>query len=336
MPDSEEPPRQPQRKKRPSPVSSAQALRERANELARAASVEARPDLSELTPKAAQTLIHDLRVHQIELELQNEEMRRTQDALELARTRYFDLFDLAPVSYFTVSEAGVILEVNLTAARLLDVPRIALVKQPLSLFILREDQDVYYRACRQLAKTGKPQSFELRMAKGDGRPFWAWVEATTAHDDDGSPVWRMVMTDITFRKETEQALRAADRLREGWTFYRQIAESLPQLVWTSTADGAWDYVGPQWVAYTGFPAEEQLGLGWLRQVHPDDRALTVANWNKVVAAGTKFDAEFRIRRYDGVYGRFKSSAVPLRTASGEINKWFGANSPMEDLGHLTP
>ncbi len=310
------------------PTSTLQALSRRADEIAASAAVDAEP-VQALAPADAERLIHDLRIHQIELELQNEELRNTQDALERARARYFDLYDLAPVSYFTVSEEGVILESNLTGARMLDVPRGALVNRHLSLFILPEDQDVFYRACRNLAMTVMPQAFEVRLTKSHGAPFWVWVEAATATDDDGESVWRMVMTDISYRKATEQALRVADGLRDGWTRYQQLSELLPNLVWTSDATGEWDYLGPQWMHFTGFPAEEQLGLGWTRQLHPDDRAGAIAAWNAAIAAGTMFDAEFRIRRHDGVFRRFKARAVPARNGVGVITKWVGTNTDVD-------
>src|SRR6185312_6250123 len=201
-------------------ASSAHALRMRADEIARDMRPDIEPQPGPLSPSAAQTVIHDLRVHQIELELQNDELRRAQDSLEGARARYFDLYDLAPVSYFTVSKNGLILEANLAGARLFDVDRTALISRPLSLFILPEDQDILYHATRQLDLLGHAQAFELRVASKEGRQFWVWVEAAVAHDDDGVAVWRIVMTDITYRKAMEQALRAADTLRESWMYYR--------------------------------------------------------------------------------------------------------------------
>ncbi len=327
MPDADERPRI-----GPTPRSTAEALRRRAAEIAAARDAEIPPAPEPLSAEEAREIIHELQVYQIELELQNDELRRAQESLEAARARYFDLYDLAPVGYFTLRPDGVILEVNVTGARLLDVARAALIERPLSVFILPEDQDRYYLACRKLVTTGGDHAFELRMARRDGRPFWVSIEATVAHDDEGAPVLRMMMTDITPRKVAEQAQRAADALRESWVYYRQIAESLPQLVWASGPDGSWDYLGPQWLTYTGFPAAEQLGLGWLRQVHPDDRPAASVGWDRAVATGAVFNAEIRLRRHDGIFHRFKWRAVPLRAESGVITRWFGVNTDLEDAG----
>ncbi len=97
-----------------------------------------------LSPAATRLTFHELRVHQIELEMQNVELRRTQAELDAARARYFDLYDLAPMGYVTVSEAGLILEANLAADALLGVVRGARAGKPVfSGFILKEDQGNY-------------------------------------------------------------------------------------------------------------------------------------------------------------------------------------------------
>jgi two-component system cell cycle sensor histidine kinase/response regulator CckA len=183
-------------------------LRQRAENQARAMGAE---DLDALSPEEARRLLHELRVHQVELETQNEELRRAQEALEASRARYFDLYDLAPVGYLTVGEEGLILEANLTAATLLGVARGALLKQPLSRFILPEDQDIYYRHRKQLFETGEPQVCELRMVRVDGSPFWARMEAAVAQDAGrGAPVCRVTMSDITKRRRAEEALRESE------------------------------------------------------------------------------------------------------------------------------
>jgi PAS domain S-box-containing protein len=181
-----------------------QALRQRAEALAGERAGEMPENLEALSPEVARRALHELRVHQIELEMQNEELRRTQEALEVSRARYFDLYDLAPVGYFTIGEQGLILEANLTAAKLLGVARGALVKQPLSRFVLREDQDIYYLHRKALLETGAPQAWELRVLKKDAAPFWVRVEATMARDADGASVCRAVVSDIAERKFEEE------------------------------------------------------------------------------------------------------------------------------------
>jgi PAS domain-containing protein len=105
---------------------------------------------SELTSEATRTLLHELQVHQIELELQNEELRQSQLALDVVKARYFDLYELAPVGYVTVSKAGLILECNLCAASLLGVPRAGLIKKPFIHRIAQEDRDAWYLLRKRL------------------------------------------------------------------------------------------------------------------------------------------------------------------------------------------
>jgi len=197
-------------KKRPHPNSFAD-LRRRAEEKVRADEAQTRETPA---PEEARHLLHELQVHQIELEMQNEELRRAQGELEAARARYFDLFDLAPVGYFTLSEQGLILELNLTAAGLLGAGRSDLVKKPLTRFILSEDQDIYYRHRKQLFETGTPQAYDLRMLRADAVRFWARLETTEAQDADGAHVCRAVMSDITARKQAEEELAELDRRKD--------------------------------------------------------------------------------------------------------------------------
>lgn len=186
--------------------SSAAELRKRAEMKARREAAQP-GDLLALSPEETPRILHDLRVHQIELEMQNEELRSAQIELDASRARYFDLYELAPVGYCTVSEKGLILEANLTAATLLSVSRDALVKQAIFRFILPEDQDIFYRHRKQLLETGEPQKFELRMLGAKGAPFWVQLDATAAQDESGAPVSRVVLVDVSERKRAEEDRR---------------------------------------------------------------------------------------------------------------------------------
>ncbi len=133
-------------------------------------------------------------------------MGRKQTELNATRARYFDIYDMAPVGYLTVSEKGLILEANFTSATLLGRGKGALAKRLLSQFILLEDQDILYLLRKQLFETGNLQACDLRIGKQDGTAFWAHLIATTAQDADGSPVCRLVMSDITERKQAEERI----------------------------------------------------------------------------------------------------------------------------------
>jgi PAS domain S-box-containing protein len=111
---------------------------------------------------------------------------------------------------------------------------------------------------------------------------------------------------------------------------RQLLEALPQLIWTCRPDGLCDYLSPQWAQYTGIPAAELLGYGWLEQVHPEDRQPTLDRWQEVAGRGETFEVEFRIRRRDGVYRWFALRAIPLRDEAGRIVCWLGTSTDIDD------
>ena len=157
-----------------------------------------------VAPDEARAMLLDFRVRQLELELQNEELRRTQAELQASRARLADLYDHAPVGYITESESGMIVEANCTAARLLGVPRDALDGLALNRHILPEDQDIYYLHRKRLLATAGPQICELRMLRPDHPPFWARLEATVARDTGGEVLCRVVISDVTAEKQAEE------------------------------------------------------------------------------------------------------------------------------------
>ncbi|NPU86578.1 MAG: PAS domain-containing protein, partial [Syntrophaceae bacterium] len=183
-------------------------LRHRAEErLKEAKRGKVRKEAPYTSEDEAPRLLQELQVHQIELEMQNEELLRAQAELDVSRARYFDLYDLAPVGYCTLSEKGLVLEANLTAATMLGVTRSALVKQPLTHVILPEDRDIYSRHLKLLFEKVTPQVFEIRMLKKEAAPFWVGVEAVLAQDVEGESVCRFVMSDITEQKLLGEALQ---------------------------------------------------------------------------------------------------------------------------------
>lgn len=145
----------------------------------------------------------------IELELQNEELRRK----DASQARYYDLYDNAPVGYLTLIDQDLILEANNTAGTLLGMARRELFKRPITQFIYKEDQDIYYLFRKQLFKPDEPRMCELRMIKHDGTPFWVNMTTTAvAKTDDvfvvesfkGWPAFRVVINNISALKLAEE------------------------------------------------------------------------------------------------------------------------------------
>ena len=181
-----------------------------------------REELQNLSPEEITRLVHDLRTHQIELEIQNEDLRQAQQDLAAARDRYLDLYELAPVGYLTVSDKGLIAEANLTVADLLGVERGGLLKAPLSQFVAPEDQDAYYFHRRTHDDPGQKHSFEARMLRAGADPFWASIRCIPVKNPDGAgaPWHRAAIADISERKRAEEELREANR---------QLAQTLSEL-----------------------------------------------------------------------------------------------------------
>jgi len=216
-------------------------------------------------PGDTERLLHELHVHQIELKAQNEELHRVQRELETARARYFEHYELAPMGFLTLSEQGLILQTNIRAATLLGIPGDSLVKQTLSRFIAREDQDVFHLCRSRLTETGEPQVCELQMLKHDGSRFWAGIEASVAQDAAGATEHRVALSDISARKATEAAL-----LRSEAEYRGMFASLVVGCAQTDPTTCRMLHVNPRLCEITGYTEDELLARSLDDMTHPDD------------------------------------------------------------------
>lgn len=243
-------------------------------------------------------VLHELEVHQVELEMQNEQLRHTQQELETSRTRYFDLYNLAPVGYCTIDKQGLILEANLTVATQLGVARGVLIQQPLTGFISARDKDVYARNCRQLFETGAPQVCEVRLQHLDAVPFWARLEGNISHEADGSPLCRLVIIDITVAKQMEEALRQSEEK------YRTVADFTHDWEFWLGPEGDFLYCSPSCKRITGYSAaafENDPSLLRTR-IHPDDLAAYDLHRQQDQNRISPLEFELRINHAEGSMG----------------------------------
>ncbi len=175
----------------------------------RAERLLSKEDLTKIHSTDVKTLIEELRVHQIELELQNEELRRIQELLETSRSKYADLYDFAPVGYFSFNRMGRILEVNLTAAHMLRVERSLLIGKPFVAFVLPEDENLFFLHRRKILESELKQRCKLRLKRKKGS-FYVSLESIGLRDHTGVVIEiRSAMIDMTEHKQLEEELREA-------------------------------------------------------------------------------------------------------------------------------
>jgi len=149
-------------------------------------------------------VIHDLQVHQIELEMQNEELTKTQIELNKVKIRYFDLYNNAPVGYIVISENDNILEVNDTAANMLGYTRSEFINTKFSKYICTQFKDLYYLYHKSLLKNTKAVECTLKMTRYDNTTFWGHLKSNMG-DDETEIQFRLILTDISedVRKQQE-------------------------------------------------------------------------------------------------------------------------------------
>ena len=264
-----------------------------------------------LSPEAVQQDLHELRVHQVELEMQNEELRHAQAKTEDAKERYFDLYDLAPVGYLTLSVQGAILQANLTSTHLLAVVRAELIKQPITRFIYREDQDIFYQLRKRLITTGEPQTCELRMVKSGGAVLWAHLDATKAQDENGVPALRIVLSDFGARK------RAEDALQESYQALRSILDATLDGFWRVDVRGNILDVNPTYCMQSAYSREELLKMHVLDLAVEECAAATVKQTLNLIETGHgQFESTHR--RKDGSLWQVEVSGTYRDTAGGQV------------------
>ena len=266
-------------------------------------------------PEDVQQILQALHTHQIELEMQNDELRRAYLELDSARARYVDLYDLAPVSYCTLNDKGqLILQANITAATLLGLPRNKLIQQPISRFILKQDQDTYYRHCDQLIKTGKSKTFELRMRKQTGTLFWAHITATVARDEtDNTLEIRIMLNDITERKQAENKLRISDH----------ALKAISQGVLITDANRHTLSVNNAFTSITGYSQSEIIGFTsrLLQGVLTDSQTVTALN--RAMHNAIEFSGEILNYRKDGSTFWNDLSISPVFDINGQLTNFIG-------------
>ena len=182
---------------------------------------------------------------------------------------------------------------------------------------------------QSLESLGDRYEGEYRVRHADGRWIDVWERGCLRRDESGQIVGILgFTTDITNRKQAEITLRQSEER------YRYLAESIPQLVWTANAQGVLLDLNQRWLDFTGLTFPQAQTEGWQAIVHPDDLPILSENWAAAQKDGTRYQAEGRIRRADGVYRWHLHQAIAVKDEQNQIVKWFGTATDIEDQKQL--
>ncbi|MBV5315945.1 MAG: PAS domain-containing sensor histidine kinase [Prolixibacteraceae bacterium] len=269
-------------------------------------------------------IIHDLKVYQIELELQNEELRNTQKQLEESRNRFAQLYNQAPAGYVTLNQNSIILQANQTFADLVNKDLNQILNTSLSDFLEEEDRSIFLSRFNAFFKRPADKSMELKLTRKGGTPFFVRITGNLKTDDlfevhhePKQPKLFLIINDITKQKIAE------DLLKESEYSYRTLADSGQALIWSAGTDKLCNYFNNVWLNFTGRPLEMELGDGWMEGIHPADYEYCTKTYLSSFDKRETFTLEYRLRNSKGEYRWILDKATPNYNVKGEFIGYIG-------------
>lgn len=239
---------------------------------------------------AKDKLLHELQVHQLELEMQNEQLRQSQLALEDALDRYINLYEFSPVGYLTINTDGLICELNLKASVMLGIERNKLIQKRFALFITDHDKDRWYRHFVEFKKNKDADELglDLELKRADKSAFDVQISCLRMDSEDESQTFRLTLTDINKLKADEAELRIA-----------AIAFEAPEGMLVTDADRKILRVNLAFTTITGYTIEEAVGKNpHLFNSGRQDAAFYAAMWDSIHSTGA-WQGEIWNRRKSG-------------------------------------
>ncbi len=219
--------------------------------------------------RPADELLVELQQHQIELKIQNENLRKTQRALQASRDRYRDLYDFAPVGYLTLDDRGLITELNHTATTLFKAGSYALLNRNISEYIADEDQPVWHLNFRNAQEKFSTPGCDLKFRCSDGSCFFARLDCRHTTDENGAHMMRITLTDITQQKEAEAGIAESRQiLDEERLLFHAMLDNAPIGIWMLGEDGRIRFINNMFCRALGVSEQRILSAGRYSEVLP--------------------------------------------------------------------
>ena len=250
--------------------------------------------------------------------------RCAEEALRDSEEQWKAAFECNPVMYFMVDRAGTTLSVNNCGADQLGYERSELIGQPIRNILHEDDREfVQNNAKNCFQNLGRTMRWEARKIRKDGTVIWV-RETANALLLKNKPVLLVVCEDITERKRAEEAVRRSEKQ------LRDLVETMPAMAIIMRPDGTNEFVSRRWIEFSGLSPEQTAGSGWEVTLHPDDAEAHHTKWRASWSTGQPFENEARHRDAHGNYRWLLVRVVPLRDEQGNILKWYGALTDIED------
>ena len=283
-------------------------------------------------------LIHELRVHQIELELQNEELFESQIKLSDSQNKYFDLYNFAPVGYFTLDKHGLILEVNLAGAKLLGVERRNLINRAFIRCIDNDYRNEFHHHINKFLDTETTHTTELKLLKKNNNPFYAHLETVNILDENGSYKESIItVTDITDLKNTELKLKdyqnileekvnkrtaklnkSLEELSNTEKLLSAVTNSSSDVIYVKDRQSRWIFANPALEQLIGKTADEVLGkTDFEIYSNPEIGKTLLENDNRIMESGNEETLEEVVETPDGIRS-FISVKTPRLNEDGQV------------------
>jgi PAS domain S-box-containing protein len=235
------------------------------------------------------------------------------------------VIDASPQAIIVADAAGRIVRANRRVEAVFGYLAAELIGQPVEILLPMANRERHVGFRRRYDHVSRPMGSrsELLGRHASGREFHVQVHLSPLSLGEQ----RLVVAGVLDVSAEYEALR---NLRASEARWKQLANSMPQLVWTCLGEGPCDFLSSQWLTYTGVAEVDQLGYGWLEQIHPEDRENLLARWQDAVRLRAPMHVEFRIRRHDGVFRWFDTQAIPLIDDKEQLYRWIGTNTDIED------
>jgi two-component system sensor kinase FixL len=270
-------------------------------------------------------LLHELQVHQIELEMQNRDLQESQQQLEEARDRYADLYDFAPVCYITFDAVGCIREINLTGTAMLGQERTRLLGKPFSLWLTREARLAFFRHLREAQQGNQVVTRELQLRFAKGQCLDVRLETVRASEAiDNKPAYRSVIIDITARKQAEREIQhQAQQLR-------LITDAIPILIAYVDSQERHQFANKAYAGWFQRSCEGIVGRT-VRDVVGEQVYPKIADSIRIALAGTPVNFELSMRNQDGVDRDISASYLPDFAGDGTVLGYFALIQDVTDV-----